>query len=246
MTERDDLYSHEPARPGSFRFDARVARVFSNMIRRSVPGYGETVRMSGWLASQYLRPGDTLLDLGCSLGAGLLATRAALAPAERDSVQFVGVDNSQAMLERCQQLLTEADLAARTQLIHGDLLDLALPRARVVLLNWTLQFLPPDSRDGLVRRLHDCLVPGGALILSEKVVDPDARSQALAEQLHQAYKRSQGYSELEIAGKRTALEQVLMPETLTRHQQRLSGAGFDPVLVWYRQLNFASMLALRT
>lgn len=245
MTDHDDLYSKRPAEPGSFRFDARVAGVFENMIQRSVPGYAETVRMSGWLASQYLRPGDLLYDLGCSLGAGMLATRDAL-PELNPPVRFVGVDNSAAMLKRGSELLQRAGLDQHTELQCADVLDYPLQPCRVVMLNWTLQFLPPARRQSLLQRIHANLQPGGILILSEKVLDEDRAAQQLADDLHLAFKRSQGYSELEIAGKRAALEQVLIPETLAVHRQRLWSVGFETVLAWYRQLNFASLLAVKT
>jgi tRNA (cmo5U34)-methyltransferase len=63
--------------------------------------------------------------------------------------------------------------------------------------------------------------------------------------LHHAFKRANGYSELEVSQKRTALENVLVPETLDTHRARLREAGFGAVDAWFQCFNFASLLAFR-
>lgn len=245
----DRLFGDGRAAPGSFRFDARVARVFDDMIRRSVPGYASTVTFSGWLAGRFAQPGTACYDLGCSLGATLLACSDAIAEAlgeeQAATVQLFGVDNAEAMLAGCRQRLERLLGARMPTLIEADLRQLELLPSSVIILNWTLQFVPPDDRSALLQRIHDALVSGGVLILSEKVVDEDARCQNLLEELHLDFKRAQGYSELEIAAKRSAIEQVLIPETLASHRRRLQTIGFDAVLTWQRQLNFASLLAVK-
>ncbi|MCC5887660.1 MAG: carboxy-S-adenosyl-L-methionine synthase CmoA [Gammaproteobacteria bacterium] len=246
MTEdRDGLFASGHAAPGSFRFDAKVARVFDDMIRRSVPGYAATVAMSGWLAARFAQPGTACCDLGCSLGATLLACAEALREAGLDDVNLIGVDNSAAMLDRCRNRL-EPELGHNgPTLMEADVREVALPPSSVVILNWTLQFLPPADRAPLLARIHAALLPGGALILSEKIIDSDPEAQQLAERLHADFKRTQGYSDLEIAAKRSAIEDVLIPETLAAQKERLLEVGFRPVLLWYRNLNFASLLALK-
>ena len=243
--DHDALFANGRAAPGSFRFDAKVARVFDDMIRRSVPGYAATVAMSGWLAARFAQPHTACMDLGCSLGATLLACADAMTEAGLTDVDLIGVDSSADMLERCRSRL-EPELGARQpKLIEADVRTVALPPSSVIVLNWTLQFLPPADRAPLLARIHAAIIPGGALILSEKVIDTDAEAQQLAERLHADFKRSQGYSELEIAAKRTAIEDVLIPETLDAQKARLLDVGFQPVLVWYRQFNFASLLAVK-
>ena len=246
MSEASDvLFAHGHAAPGSFRFDAKVARVFDDMIRRSVPGYAATVAMSGWLAGRFAQPGTACLDLGCSLGATLLACAEAMTEAGVRDVDLIGVDSSAAMIERCRSRLEPELGTASPTLIEADVRTVALPPSSVIILNWTLQFLPPADRTPLVQRIYDALLPGGVLILSEKVIDADADVQKLMESLHADFKRSQGYSDLEIASKRSAIEDVLIPETLHAQQSRLLEVGFQPVMLWYRQLNFASLLAVK-
>jgi len=243
--EHDGLFADGQAAPGSFRFDAKVARVFDDMIRRSVPGYAATVAMSGWLAARFAQPGTACFDLGCSLGATLLACREAMAATGLDDVHLIGVDSSAAMIERCRNRLEPEFGPRQPTLIEADLRSVALQPSSVVILNWTLQFLPPVDRAPLLARIHQALLPGGELILSEKIIDTDPEAEQLAESLHAAFKREQGYSNLEIAAKRTAIEDVLIPETLAAQKGRLLKIGFRPVLAWYRHLNFASLLAVK-
>ncbi len=241
----DRLFADGTAAPGSFRFDARVAGVFDDMIRRSVPGYAATVSLSGWLAARFAQPGTACYDLGCSLGATLLACAEGLRKRGVEGVELIGVDASGSMVERARQRLGPAIGGRAPRLIEADVRSVALESASVVILNWTLQFLPLEDRVSLLERVFAALTPAGVLILSEKVVEDDAVADALLRQLHEDFKRSQGYSELEIAAKRSALEAVLVPETCSNHIQRLRSIGFTPVIVCQRQLNFASFLAVK-
>jgi len=88
-------------------------------------------------------------------------------------------------------------------------------------------------------------LPGGVLILSEKIKFADAEQQALMTELYMEFKRANGYSELEISQKRSALENVLLPDTLETHQERLKLAGFSESLVWFQNFVFASILAVK-
>ena len=242
-TETDRIYARERDHIERFSFDEQVARVFPDMIRRSVPGYGTIVEMTGILAARYARPDTRLYDLGCSLGASTLAM-ARLVP-HRDC-RIIAVDNSPAMIGEARSLLAQGETPpVPVELQCGDVRELRLENASVVVLNFTLQFLPPTDRDRLIDHIAEALLPGGILILSEKVCFQDPAEEQLQQALHHAFKRNNGYSELEISQKRTALEEVLIPETLEAHRRRLEGAGFSSVHPWFRCFNFLSLVAQR-
>jgi len=234
----DRLFRATERPTGPFRFDEDVARVFDDMIRRSVPGYALTLGMLQVLAETHAREGGRIYDLGCSLGAGLLA----MAPAaQRGKARLIGVDNSLPMLDRCQQAMRTAGVPA--QLVCADVRDVAIHRASIVVMNFTLQFVPPAERLPLLRRIRRGLMPGGILVLSEKICFADPAEQDFQETMHHAFKRMQGYSELEISRKRAALEHVLIPETIDAHLQRLRSAGFTRIYPWFQCFNFASLVA---
>ena len=86
-------------------------------------------------------------------------------------------------------------------------------------------------------------MPGGALILAEKVRVPPEAGGTLLTALHEDFKRAQGYSELAISRKRAALEQVLVPDSIEEHEQRLTAAGFAGHTRWYQSLNFVAWMA---
>jgi tRNA (cmo5U34)-methyltransferase len=240
MSDRDTLYREQKAEAGSFRFDERVAAVFPDMIGRSVPGYGLIVPMIGQLARRYARDGTVLHDLGCSLGAVTFAMRRALA--KRD-LRFVATDRSAAMLERCRELMGEEPPGPPVDWVLGDILDTDFTSTSVAVLNFTLQFVPETQRQDLLGRIASALVPGGVLVLSEKIRFEDAATQQRQTDWHHDYKRLQGYSDLEIARKRTALERVLIPESEHRHVTRLQAAGFRRVTRWFQCFAFCSYLA---
>jgi len=242
-TDKPDRLFAKPIYPlPDFAFNADVAQVFSDMIRRSVPGYPLLTSQIGLLAARFARPDTALYDLGCSLG----AVAAQLRQVQVAGARVVAVDNSQAMLERCRASLEALAVASSLplELIQADLLQLELQPASVVVMNFTLQFIAPEKRLDLLKRIRQSLVPGGVLILSEKLRFTDERTQQLLTELHLDFKRQGGYSELEIAQKRDALEKVMQPDSLETHQKRLLEAGFSQVSPWFQCFNFCSLLAV--
>jgi tRNA (cmo5U34)-methyltransferase len=241
-TEADRLFA-DARQPADFRFDSAVARVFPDMIRRSVPGYTTIIPMIGVIAERYAQAGSHCYDLGCSLGAATLAMRHGI---PFNDCQLIGVDNSADMIERCEHYIALDDHPLPVILRCEDILDTDLQDASVTALNFTLQFVPPSRRTPLLERIAAATRPGGVLILSEKIRFESEQEQATQTLLHHEFKRANGYSDLEISQKRSALEQVLIPETLEIHRDRLTQAGFDQVLVWYQCFNFVSVLAIKS
>lgn len=239
---KDTIYASPLDAIAAFAFDERVVRVFPDMIQRSVPGYSTIIAMTGVLAERYAQPQTRCYDLGCSLGASTLSMRAQL---DSRDCSIVAVDNSAAMIERCRTLIDADAHTTPVELRLGDIVDTPIENASVVVLNFTLQFIAPEARAALLERIGANMRPGGVLVLSEKIRFDDAHLQELNTDLHHAFKRANGYSALEIAQKRNALENVLRPETLDAHRQRLRDAGFGSVDVWFQCFNFASLVAIR-
>lgn len=241
----DTLYQQRLNTVPNFVFDKAVARVFPDMIKRSVPGYAETVAMSGVIAGRYAQPNTHVYDLGCSLGAVVLAMRHAIT---QPNCTLVGVDNSHSMIERAKHFvaLDDADCEPKhpVQLECADILALEMQPTSVTALNFVLQFIAPEQRLILLSKIAQATVAGGALILSEKICF-DAEEQVLQQELHWDFKRANGYSDLEISQKRSAIEEVLIPETEAVHIQRLQQAGFSKVIRWYQCFNFVSFLAIK-
>ena len=239
---QDNIYATAHQQVGRFSFDETVVRVFPDMIRRSVPGYPSIIDMIGVLAARYAQPDTCLYDLGCSLGA---ATTAMAALTAEQGNPVVAVDNSPAMIHQAETLLAHAGLSERVRLLEGDVAEMDFEPCSMAVLNFTLQFIAPERRDAFIERLAAATVPGGILVLSEKIRFEDEAENALQTELHHAFKRNNGYSDLEISQKRTALENVLIPETLAAHEARLRKAGYQHIHVWFRCFNFMSLLAVR-
>lgn len=248
---RDRLFAADDAPPGDFVFDERVVRVFPDMIQRSVPGYSLVLQLTALLARRHVQPGSRVYDLGCSLGAATRAMRQAVAA---EGVRFFAADNSPDMVARCRALLAEDDARAGDQadaalapvdVIQADIADIAIEDASMTVLNYTLQFVDPDRREALLARIAAGTRPDGVLLLSEKIALDDSAEQALQAVWHHDFKRAQGYSDLEIARKRDALERVLRPDTEAVHRERLRAAGWVRVVRVFQAFNFASYLAFR-
>lgn len=223
-----------------FEFNAQVVQVFDDMIGRSVPLYRESVLRQAQLAARFYQPGTRIYDLGCSNGNLGLALCHEMGI--RDFT-MVAVDSSQPMLDTYRERLTQIPGRERIVLEAGDIRQTTMADASVVIVNLTLQFLPLTERDELIRRIHRALVSGGILLLTEKVLNDDPLLTELEQEFYYRFKAENGYSQLEISRKREALENVLVPETLTAHRERLERAGFDVITVWLKWFNFAALLA---
>lgn len=241
-TTRDKIYASPLDEPGQFAFDSSVVSVFPDMIKRSVPGYTTIIAMTGLLAGRYATCDSKIYDLGCSLGASTLAMRQHV---HHESCEIIGVDNSQAMLDRCRNIIDTDTHELPVSLLCSDIQDVPIEDASVVVLNFTLQFIAPELRDGVIQKIYDGLKPGGMMVLSEKVTFEDPHLDQLNIDLHHQFKSANGYSDLEIAQKRSALEDYLRPETLNQHKQRITTAGFSSCDVWFQCFNFASLVALK-
>lgn len=240
--QTDKIYGEQKGVIAPFKFNEEVVQVFPDMIERSVPGYGFILPLIGLIADRYSQPHTNIYDLGCSLGAATFAMAHYL---QRPGCRITAVDNSEAMVTRLNELLAVNAPNLPIDVVLADIRDCEIERASVVVLNFTLQFISPADRDVLLQRIYDGLLPGGAVVLSEKVVFADEGRNGRFINLHHDFKRANGYSELEISQKRTALENVLIPETIEQHQTRLHEVGFTSAELWFQAFNFASLLAIK-
>lgn len=242
MSNKDNIYVHEQPHV-DFVFDEKVAAVFTDMINRSVPGYATIVSMIGMLAERYAQPGSRCYDLGCSLGASTLAMRHHI---KADDCSILACDNSSAMITRCEEAISKDTSSVPVEVVCADIFDVDIERASIVVLNFTLQFVEPERRAELMQKIYKGLLPGGILILSEKIYFEDASLNELFIEMHHRFKEENGYTRLEISRKRAAIENVLIPETIAAHELRIQTAGFNSFDVWFQCFNFASIVALKS
>lgn len=243
---KDKLFD-TPEKPDPFCFNQKVAAVFPDMIQRSVPGYGFTLDLIKDVARLLVRENSHIYDLGCSLGAITLAMKNGVMASGIDpcSVTIHAIDSSQAMISRAEEHIGAFQANVPIRLHCGDITMHEYRNASLIVLAYTLQFIEPEKRLDLLKKIHAGLNPGGGLILVEKIHDEDDTLQAISTELHHEFKRRNGYSELEIAQKRQALENVLRTEAEEAHKKRFREAGFAKTIMLGKHYAFASWLALK-
>ena len=240
--KKDTLFSEQSQGIGDFNFGEQTAEVFDDMLDRSVPMYRELQRMIGEIAREFAVPGTNVYDLGCSTGITLETLHLTTAP----TATLVGVDYSEAMLERARKRFLPLIEAGRMRLDHADLNHgCAVGNASVVVLNLTLQFIRPLYRDSLMRQIVSGLNDNGVLILVEKVLAVDSTTNRLFIKFYYDMKRRNGYDEMEIAQKREALENVLIPYRVDENVELLKRCGCREVETFYRWYNFCGFLGLK-
>ena len=236
---RDNLFNKQTD-IADFRFDQDVVKVFDDMVRRSVPGYDSMIQMIGLIARMYGQDDTNYYDLGSSTGAITLSI--ALNNKSKNN-QFFAIDNSKEMVEQCEKNLHNK--VDNLQAICDDINQVQIKSASIVVLNLTLQFIDVNLRSNLIKKIYDGLEPGGILIISEKIHFDDAVTQNQITKLHMDFKKENGYSELEIANKRQAIENVLITETKEQHLNRLRDCGFVETSCFFQCLNFVSFLSVK-
>jgi tRNA (cmo5U34)-methyltransferase len=239
---RRDLLFQEKQNINNFTFDRRVAKVFPDMISRSIPGYKIIIRQSGKLAAKFVQPNSNCYDLGCSLGA---TTQEVARNVNVKNVTIIALDSSEAMLNQAKINTNGIRSDTSISLINGDIRQTSINNASFATLNFTLQFISVSERSALITKIFKGLKPGGCLILSEKICFKEPRIDHKMVKLHHQFKRQRGYSDLEIRQKREAIEDVLVPESIDEHVNRLKKIGFSEPRIWFQCYNFCSMYVFK-
>lgn len=237
----DRLYQADTV-PEDFDFNDRVVEVFDDMLDRSIPFYQNVIRETTRLLAAYLEPGDSVCDLGCAIGTTLLHLARKL---EGRDLSFVGIDSSPAMLAKARLKAEFYAAGSNLEFEQADITSLERPGTGAFIVNYTLQFIRPVLRPALIERLLANLKPGGLLILSEKTILADKRLNRSFIDIYHDFKREQGYSDLEIARKREALENILIPFSVEENREMLVQAGFEPVTTFFQWFNFTSFVAVK-
>lgn len=220
-----------------FEFDEDVAAVFDDMLERSIPFYKEVIDLTCKTICLHVKEGAHVVDLGCSTANTLLA----LHKMSNKSYYLLGIDNAEAMLHLARQK-THA-YGAKVELVSADITQVALSLKDVIIANYMLQFIRPLQRAEFVAKIYEALNPNGLFIFSEKIVFEDKVLNKQMIDLYYDFKRKQGYSDFEIAQKREALENVLIPYTEEENKAMLKGAGFESIETIFKWGNFATFIA---
>ena len=235
IMQKDEVFNKPIEK--KFEFDEAVASVFDDMLSRSVPFYDEVRKLVIAVILSEQKEGKNILDLGSSTAKFLLDLHAKMDV----KMHLKGLDNSQAMLDRAEQKCQA--FGADIELELADMLEYAYKNEDVIVANYTLQFIRPMQRVSLIQKLYDGLNEEGVFIFSEKVVFKDKKLDKELIDIYYDYKKEQGYSDYEIAQKREALENVLIPFTIEENIKMCKDAGFKSVDTIFQWSNFVTFVS---
>ena len=244
---KDTIFKNQQDTIEAFTFDHNVANVFDDMIVRSVPFYQEIQNATIALTKSLLQnTKTTIYDIGCSTGTTILGLASELSESE---ITYIGIDNSPAMIDVANQKLESSSISDQQKnnitFVVSDMFTHDYDNASIVILNYTLQFSPPEKRKVLLSKIYQSLIPNGALVMTEKVAAKNEILENLITEMYYSFKKLNGYSELEISQKRTALENVLIPLSLEDNLQLLKQAGFTEIELFLKWYAFSSFLAIK-
>lgn len=241
MMQKDEVF-RKPKEAEDFKFGNTVVQVFDDMVTRSVPFYLEMQRMMTELAYDFAMPGTRVYDLGCSTGTTLNNLDKVLP----QDVEFIGIDNSPEMLAKCRNNFEASGITRKYELQYADLNHgVKIENASVVVMCLTLQFIRPLHREKLVEEIFRQLNDNGCLILIEKVLGEESLFNRQFIKYYYDFKRRNNYNDMEIAQKREALENVLIPYKLMENHELLTRCGFRHVETFFKWYNFCGMIAVK-
>jgi tRNA (cmo5U34)-methyltransferase len=240
---KDEVFKNEMEEIKEFKFNEDVANCFDDMLSRSIPFYDEIHRIITDILDRAFIDGKKIYDLGCSTGTTINIISDHLKKSGKTS-NFIGVDNSGPMIKKCQEKMN-ANNVKNVELICDDIENVEINNADMIIMNYTLQFIDVEKRLGLLKNIFNGLNKGGVFIFSEKINCDTKSVDGLFTELYYDFKRRNGYSELEIAQKREALENVLRPLAPDQHISLLKIAGFDKVEILFRWYNFACFIGIK-
>lgn len=239
---RDEVFKDKAVTAADFSFNKEVATVFDDMVSRSVPFYEEMQRMVSELAQAHAKKGSKVYDLGCSTGTTLLLMDKMIP----EDIELVGIDESAEMIQRCRDKFQSFHLRRNIELQVADLVaEKPVQNASVAIMLLVLQFIRPVNRLPLVKQIYQGMNEAGTFILVEKIITEEKSFNREYIDYYYAFKRRNNYSELEIAQKREALENVLIPYKTSENINLLREAGFAEVEVFFRWYNFTGIIAIK-
>lgn len=224
----------------------------NNVLRRQVPHY-DTIRceLAAAAADVLVENGSRrpcVVQYGCSDGVDLFGIASELTHDHGqplhfhqalERTRFVGVDLAQEMVEEAKAKadaladalascsepqdvnfrFEEADAVEFARNLDGQYVDVAL----CMLI---LQFMPMDHRVKLLGEVHRTLKPGGALLITEKLLPANPSFDEMFTRLYHEEKRRAGMSEEAIDRKYRSLPSYLNRLTYASYHELLVGAGF--------------------
>ena len=239
---KDKIFDDSRQKVPDFEFNRAVVSVFDDMVVRSVPFYLEIQRMITELAADFALEGTPIYDLGCSTGTTMMNLDKVIDP----KIRFVGIDNSDEMLKSCKKNLKSAGITRDIDLVKADINNgVLLENPSVVILCLTLQFVRPLYREKLLKSIYDQLHENGALIMIEKVLGEATLFNRMFIKYYYDFKQANNYSQTEIAKKREALENVLIPYKLKENEDMLKDCGFKHIEVFFKWYNFSGFVAMK-
>ena len=240
MIDLDDVFKEKVENLSDFEFNSKVAGVFDDMVNRSVPFYDEMQRLTSELAGNYAQVGTRVYDLGCSTGTTMLLMDKTV----EEGIQFIGIDDSEEMINKCREKLNNFKLNRDIELLVTDLTrHVPIENASVIAMVLVLQFIRPINRLSIVKKIFEGMVKNGVFILFEKILTEEKSFNREFIDHYYDFKRRNDYSELEISQKREALENVLIPYKTSENINMLKEAGFEEVEVFFKWYNFTGIIA---
>lgn len=226
-----------------WEFDEEVSQVFDEMLNRSIPSYNRMRYLINEISKQHIKNSslkhNNILDIGCSTGEQIYSLCDYL-PLNK----FIGVECSQPMVKEARKKLQNKN---NTEILTLDVVKDELPvlQCAIIFSILTLQFIPIEYRQQILKKIYDSLDENGIFIFVEKIIGDNFNYSELYEKIYYNMKEMNGYSIKEIRDKKMKLEGVLVPVTNSFNIELLKQAGFTKIDIFWKDLNFIGYVVMK-
>lgn len=230
---------------GAWSFSTIDHSIFEDHIEKSVPGYSQGHEYITFLSDYFISSGSRVYDIGCSTGN--LIEKISKYNHEKNNVKFVGIEPVEGFKREFSKLIkrNQKNTNHSFKFVKKPIQNVSLLECDLVCSYYTIQFIRPKYRQGVIDHIYSKLNWGGGFLFFEKVRGIDARFHEMIDLAYLEYKKSIGFTNDEIISKMFSLKGVLEPYSSKENYNFLERAGFKDITVVFKNLCFEGLLAIK-
>lgn len=220
---------------GNFSFD--TIRDFDKHIELSIPNYKHIWELINSISTYFIIENSNVYDLGCSTGLGL---KLLTLKNKLKNVKYIGYDIS-------ENLITEGTRNTNSFLIQKEDItneNITFPNASLILMIFTLQFLPNYKKESILTKIYNSLISGAGFIITEKTIIETGKIQDIFTFSYYDFKEN-NFTREQILSKQYDLRYIMKNNTETEIIGMLKKVGFRYIETFFQSLQFKGWICIK-
>jgi tRNA (cmo5U34)-methyltransferase len=213
-------------------FDNYDNKDFRDHISTSIPSYKEMVEMIIGYSQYFSIGGGKLIDVGCSDG-GVTELLSSANP-----------NNHVVGLEPEHNFFKDLTSTESITYLKQGAEDFDYRNSSLVIMLFTLQFIPYNLRVEILKNIYNGLDDGGGFIFSEKTLAEDSLIEDMQRSLYYDFKHK-SFDSVNILSKERNLRHIMKINTMNETLTLLNQLGYKKVEVIWKSYGFCSYVCIK-